>query len=531
MHSKEWQAVCGYITDVCESLNAAGGTMRELFDLVTEERSAAVYSWKENGRFLYMRREDLRRKAVAAARKLLDRVPKGHRMIGLHISDAMYWPVWYWAILMSGHVPLILDPGRELFSYRSLKDCQGAYCITRDRNYGWIIDPDSLKDSASGVDPAFFDGIWADETCFVCEDADGRLSAIIHTGESMRTQALRLRHLYRHDQPLLYPPGMGRMRLMLRAPLHDPFGFLCGMILYPLFAGEVYIAPQAESALFRDPAVTHMCLSAEDCERTRDAILREAEKLFPKLSARYAAWLDGRERINDYRVLSRFQAMSAKLGKRIFGRKARCILCAGEYPDTSTAAFFSRFGIFFAGGLCCGPLGLVAMELTGEPEVMSKGSVGELLEGVSGFDAGGGRLLLNCGGPVGRILSNGALRDPDMPFPLPVKARFNQHGRLCLEERAARESAAPAAADPETVDKLKEIYALVLGRPAGIIGENMDFFGDLGGDSLTYFLLLQHIEAAFGVRIPNDERSYFVTVRFAAETLSNDERKVATNDA
>ena len=73
--------------------------------------------------------------------------------------------------------------------------------------------------------------------------------------------------------------------------------------------------------------------------------------------------------------------------------------------------------------------------------------------------------------------------------------------------------------DPGVLEKVKEAYSIVLNKPAEIIDDDMDFFTDLGGDSLTYFLLLRHIEVMFGIKVRPDDGMFFATVRFAAETL------------
>ena len=89
-------------------------------------------------------------------------------------------PICYWAILMSGHVPLLLDSQYELFHYRTMNECSGIYCITNDKNYPNIISPDFIKNSHSEVDSAYFDQLWANETIIVNEKNDGSLQAISH---------------------------------------------------------------------------------------------------------------------------------------------------------------------------------------------------------------------------------------------------------------------------------------------------------------------------------------------------------------
>ena len=536
MHTKEWQAVCGFITDACEALSETPKTMRGLFDLITESKPAVIYSWKAGGRSLYLRRDDFRRRTISVARKLVSAHPEKGGIIGLHVAEDVYWPILYWAVLMSGHIPLILDSRRELFDYRSLKDCQGVYCITEDKNYPWIIDPDSLKDSNSEVDSAFFDHLWEDRTFFVLEDAGGTLQIISHDGQSVCEQIFRLRYVYQYNQDMLYPPHLGPMRLLLRVPLCDFFGYLSGVILYPFYGGEVMLSPvshKAEETLLpgQEHMMTHLCLSPEECEAVRTEIARKAKQLFPRDEERYIAWLNGEVRINDFRVLTRYQSISAKLKKRLLGKNIRCILCVNLPPDTSVSLFFSQFGVFFANGSYLVELGMISMELSCEPEARVKGSAGMLLHGVRCHAQEGDRIRLSVGEHTGKRFSNKAFYPLPDPFPVARKAAMNMHGRLCFIERMDSDEHITAAIDPQLIQKITEIYAEVLNKPAGIIKEDMDFFNDLGGDSLSYFLLLQHLEVVFNTRIGHDERAYFITVRYAAKTLVSNIGRVVANDA
>ncbi len=75
MHTKQWQAVCGFVTDVCESVSGSERTMRALFDLITEDKGRVIYLWNERGRQAYVRRDAFRRSVISVARKLADCLP------------------------------------------------------------------------------------------------------------------------------------------------------------------------------------------------------------------------------------------------------------------------------------------------------------------------------------------------------------------------------------------------------------------------------------------------------------------------
>ena len=538
MHTKQWQAVCGYVTDVCESVAGSERTMRDLFDLITEEKNRVIYSWDEKGHAAYVRRDVFRRSVISVARKLADYLPEPHGMVGLHLDNTPFWPVCYWAILMSGHIPLIMDSRYELFHYRSLGECSGLSCITNDRNYPNVISPDSLKGSRSEVDSAFFDRLWADETVFACETADGGLRAVSHDGQSFCEQFRRLRHVYQYNQSMFQPARKGTMKAAVSQRFSDYFGLLCGIILYPCFNAEMYIAGEQEDIrkyldACRAQGITHHCASAEVCNGMLPEIIRRIRKEFPRDAEACIAWLNGEERVNDYRLLSRYMSMSAKIRKSAFGKKACCILCTDEQLNRTASRFFSQLGIFFGNGCCIPELGLVSMELSGDPETRTGNSAGILLKGVTGILLDDGKLVLECGEHVGRYCTADGRENIPSPFPLGGKASFDRHNRLCILRDRQQGGRKKEPADPETVAKIRELYAAVLNKPAEIIEDDMDFFSALGGDSLSYFLLLQHIEIMFGIRIRPEERIYFSTARYAAETLKPyiQNKGVVTNNA
>lgn len=538
MHTKQWQAICGFVTDICESVTGSERTMRDLFDLITEDKGKAIYLWHEGTRQTYIRRDAFRRSVISAARKLIDCLPDPHGIVGLHMDNDPFWPICYWAILMSGHVPVVLDSQYELFHYRTLNEFGRLYCITYDKNYPYAVSPDFIKSNHSGVDSAYFDQLWANETIFVNEKNDGSFQAVSHDGLSVSEQILRLSRVYQYNLSMFYPAYMGPTKVSVFQSFSDYFGFLCGIILYPCFNYEIYIPGKNENIQHyvtssKTMSVTHHCVSGKCCNEMMDFIISRIEKAFPKDAARYIAWLRGTERINDYRILARYMSMSTKMRKMLFGKRIRCCLCADNDLDSSASHFFNQLGIFFGRGYWVPELGMISMELSCDSEARTKNSVGILLKGVVGMLMEDGRLVLECGNNVGQLVTSKGKEKISSPFVIPDKATFDQHNRLCIIRDDKTVEHKRCQADPETIQKIRELYAMVLEKPLEIIEEDMDFFSALGGDSLSYFLLLQHIEFLYGVQIKPEERIYFSTARYAAETLKPyiQEKGVVTSNA
>ena len=262
-------------------------------------------------------------------------------------------------------------------------------------------------------------------------------------------------------------------------------------------------------------------------------LILQTEKMFPKDANSYISWLCGEKRINDYRLLTRYMSISAKIRRKFFGKKIRCVLCIDNSLDNTAPVFFNQLGICFGNGYCITELGIVSMELSCDPEIRTRNSAGILLNGVVGMLMDDGRLVLECGENIGKRYTPNGRENFRIPFVINDKAAFNQHNRLVILHNTQLSEQKKEPADPETIRKIRELYATVLNKPLDIIEEDMDFFSALGGDSLSYFLLLQHIEIQFGIQIKPEERIYFSTARYAAETLKPyiQNKGVVTNNA
>ena len=115
MHKKQWHAVCGFVVDGCESISDSSRTMKDIFRIITEQRNSVLFRYEVNNRIVSVSRQEFQRRPVSVARKIQECVDSNHKMLGLHMKSGLEWAVVFWGILMSGHIPVILDENKELF--------------------------------------------------------------------------------------------------------------------------------------------------------------------------------------------------------------------------------------------------------------------------------------------------------------------------------------------------------------------------------------------------------------------------------
>ena len=120
MHSASWQAVCGFFTDIYESLDRDDITLRAIFEMICQHRNARLALWTENGKKRQMDYAELPTLCAAVARQLDNLLEKKTGVIALHMANSAMWPVLFWGILMSGHTPLLLNAALPIKTFEPI---------------------------------------------------------------------------------------------------------------------------------------------------------------------------------------------------------------------------------------------------------------------------------------------------------------------------------------------------------------------------------------------------------------------------
>lgn len=524
MHTKSWQSVCGFLVDACESIEETAMTMRDLFYAITAQKGVLM-SWMDGKHVLQLSAEDFRKKVLSIAHSLKDL--KGD-MIGLHLSNRPTWPAFYWAILMSGHKPLIMDSRYELFHYRELPDTEGIPCITEDQQYPQIISPDHLLSDHFTADAALYENLWADETVFAVSGNDHKPIGSVFTGRSLCGQILRLRYLYRSGTRIVYPPNEGRLHVAVNNSFAEISGFLPAIIWYPYLGKELnFVSSTTTDDLFHSIKVlktTHLFASSDFFDTLAADLCKFIIRNEPKVSNQYIAWLKGKSMINNYTVLSRYVSLGLKIRKSLTGKRLQCMISINGAPKEETCRILNHIGFTFTKGYCDPVYGAVALDRSDLCDERSDDSVGQFLSGVQGEIDSDGNLVLDGEYHASRYLGIDTSPASFSPFHSDQKAMVTVNGKLKLLQTSCQD-ARPHDTDPAIITHIQSLYALTLGIPPDRILPDMHFFIDLGGDSLSYFMLLQHIEVDYGIYLLPQERMYLTTPRHAAETLMKYQRK------
>ena len=110
---KYTQAEVHRFTDISERLLSTGMKMEDIYQAIisNEPKSLSSISFDESGKMVkqtYSEFKDEVFKTSSRLSKLLSNIAPG-TVVGIKLKNSPKWPIVFWALLMCGHSPLLID--------------------------------------------------------------------------------------------------------------------------------------------------------------------------------------------------------------------------------------------------------------------------------------------------------------------------------------------------------------------------------------------------------------------------------------
>ena len=435
MHSASWQAVCGFLTDIYESLDRDDITLRTIFEMICQHRNARLALWTENGKKRQMDYAELPTLCAGAARQLDNLLEKKTGVIALHMANSAMWPVLFWGILMSGHTPLLLNAALPLKTFESILIKAGAVAVISCDEHPQAIHPQRLLGARTQVDMALFESRWTDQIIFMTSGTSGVPKLVVYNGRSIAGQIRSCRYFYRETLAIAYPRSQGVMRQLALLPFSHIFGFIICVAWYP-FMGAQIVYPASlnpDDMLFacQKQRVTHLCAVPSYYEILARIMLKGAKALLGKQADGFIAWLK-EGRLQKPELYQRYQGFAKKLCSRTLGHDIRYLISGGGMLSPDTAAFFNRLGLYFCNGYGMTELGILAVEKSDKPDKRMQASIGTPSYGVRFTLDEQGEILVDCDYAAVGYLEEDGLIPLEKPFSTKDLGRMLLDGRYML---------------------------------------------------------------------------------------------------
>lgn len=387
-NQKEHDRVTAFLRTNQELLKTSQ-CMRDIYRISMDRnpRKPAMLSFDEAGKKKIITYAAYKNEVFVTASKLsraLSGVAAG-TVIGLKLKNSAKWPVFFWAILMSGHTPLLINAALQADNTQNLLTQAKAKAIITNDEATYSV-PSFRVNDVLGLEANYsFVPDWADHVIFCSSGTTGDAKMAVFTGKNLCAQVLASTDMGLTTTDLMYPDDI---RIFAMIPFHHIFGFVA-VLLWFTFYGKTMVFPSSlatKDLLYacQKGGVTHLFSVPLFWDSIAQAVNRQAAMQ----SKKKAAILDRMIAYNNHKIdreeagIGASKAARKAVQKKALGTKIRYAISGGGYLSPKTLSLINGIGYPLHNGYGMTELGVTSVDLSPNVEQRLKGSIGKPLYGI-----------------------------------------------------------------------------------------------------------------------------------------------------
>lgn len=356
-----------------QKLKESDRDFKSIFDIMINNQGYAC-EFTEQGEIVKWTYNDYKNNIIKAASKLASitsEIEKGS-YIALKMPNSPWWPIMFWAILMNGYKPLLVDAslGEEKTSY--LIEQSGAkMTITK------------AVDISGDLEHTFAPN-WENEFALCTSGTTASSKIYYYTGEAVSYQILNTEQLIDESKYIAPKPGD---KVLAFLPLHHIFGFLASYLWYGFHGATlVYLKDRAPETIMKTckvHKVTHINTVPILINNITKSVLRNVEQSSKANQMAFYLMLNTSlilQKINTGFGLKVAQKIFKKVIDNLAGPQIKCIIVGGSQVPYESLKIINGLGYFTTCGFGMTEVGISSCESSDKLSIRLSGSLGKPLK-------------------------------------------------------------------------------------------------------------------------------------------------------
>jgi long-subunit acyl-CoA synthetase (AMP-forming) len=351
-------------------LEDSSKNFRSVYQIIMNNDSVAC-EFSDDGQIVKWTYHDYHRQIVKAASKLSGLCANINRnsYIALKMPNSPLWPVLFWAILMSGYKPLLVDAALGNEPTADLMRQAGAKMLL------------SAPFDYENEDSSHFTPQWSNEYALCTSGTTATRKVYYYTGEAVCYQILNTRRLVSENERIR-PLKVDKILAFL--PFHHIFGFIATYIWFSFYgAAFVYTKDRAPKTILeacRQHGVTHILTVpilpnnlVKSVQKKLNQSSRARRITVNAMMRLSLVW----QRINPEGGLRVAAKMFHKMLANLMGPQLKVIICGGSYTSSKTLRMMNALGYYTVCGYGMTEAGITSCESSMDLDKRLTGSIGK----------------------------------------------------------------------------------------------------------------------------------------------------------
>ena len=313
---------------------------------------------------------------------------EGTNRVVLKVANCPSWGEIFWALLMAGFVPVLVDAKLPRENVINLSNQAKAIAIISDDNHEYTLNKIRLDNILQNAKEEMSNPSWADEVIFSSSGTTGDAKLMVFNGENFVNQICCSLKMTEESLDIMYPKKVGQIKILAMIPFHHIFGFVAVFLWYT-FYGTTLVFPKSNTpsdllSICQRTGITHVYSVPLFWDSLALSIKRkfamqseDKQKLLEKMMAYNLGEMGAQEA-----GFASKKIVADKIKGMILGKHVRYCISGGGYLSNETLRAINGLGYPLYNGYGMTEVGVTSVELSPDVKQRLNGYIGKPLNGV-----------------------------------------------------------------------------------------------------------------------------------------------------
>ena len=370
-----------------ELLEASQKDLKAIFTIMFRSEELTLCETNDGFRIRTYTYGQMRQRICQAAAALYARIGATHQYIALEMENSPDWIVAFWAILMSGNKPYLVNMRYpDSLTEGILKTLQANYilCSETTRLSGQVIAMADLQ----GEYPAVPEDVFENELAFSSSATSMNEVICFYTGYQIAEQILNFKRIVK-ECPEIANHYKGKLKQLAFLPFYHVFGLFAVYFWFTFFGRTlVFLRDYSADTILktcRRHQVTHIFAVPMLWHTVEKQVYAEVAKQGPKKEAKLRRGLAFTTALQN--LCPRLGANLARyllrqVTDKLFGPSVMFCINGGSYLRDSALELLNGIGYRMHNGYGMSEIGITSVELRRRPKDRNRNSIGRPFDSV-----------------------------------------------------------------------------------------------------------------------------------------------------
>lgn len=376
---KTWN---GHIKECLNRLKNSSPTLKSLYEGVFSNGKMICFEYDEGDSIKKVTFDEayLKTRNIAfSLEKALD--GQKDQYIALNLENSEEWVISFWAILLSGNKPYLVNLRQPSSFTKKITDTlQIVYSLDHGKNDLGLksIDYSSLKEKCDKDHEFSF----SDEFALATSGTSMKQKICIYTGKEIYQQILNSEYAIKNSKEIKrrYKKQLKQLAFL---PFYHIFGFIATYFWFTYFGCTMVFMkdyhPSTILSTVKKHGVTHIFGVPMLWHTIENSIKKEVKARGEKTEKKFnKALKTSNKLLSSCKPLGKLFVKLAfkEIRNQVFGNSVRYCISGGSYIRNSTLETINGIGYLLRGGYGASEIGITSVETSGKPSILNKNGVG-----------------------------------------------------------------------------------------------------------------------------------------------------------